>query len=202
MSPVRRLVCGAAVALLPIAAPAHDLGDRYGPLLGALLHPLTALDHLLALVALGLLAGQQRGRGMRVALAALLVALPAGVVAGMHGLLAGPLAPLLGHANLVSVPLFGTLVALARPLPAAAAGALAALAGLSHGGENGLDLGTHASTIAAALGVAVAGAVAAVPPALLGSRLPSGWPRMAARVAGSWIAAIGLIMLALAPRAV
>jgi hypothetical protein len=48
--------------------------------------------------------------------------------------------------------------------------------------------------------VGLAGAVAALPGVALVPRLPSDWPRVAVRVAGSWIAAIGLIMLGLALR--
>lgn len=185
---------------MPAAATAHDLSDRYGPLLGALLHPLMALDHALALLAVGLIAGQQRRSDARLTLAALLVALLAGVAGGMLGAVPETAGATLGRINLVSVPLLGALVALGLALPPAVAVPIATLVGLSHGGENGLDIGAHSASFAAVLGVGLAGTVAALPPAMLVSRLPSGWPRVAVRVAGSWIAAIGLIMLALALR--
>jgi urease accessory protein len=103
----------------------------------------------------------------------------------------------LGTINLLSVPVLGVLVALAAPLPRVLVLGIAAMVGLSHGGENGLDLGAHAPAAAALAGVGLAGVVAALPGVVLAPRLPAGWPRVAVRVAGSWIAAIGLIMLGL-----
>jgi hydrogenase/urease accessory protein HupE len=182
---------------MPAAATAHDLSDRYGPLLGALLHPLMALDHALALLAVGLIAGQQRRSDARLTLAALLVALLAGVAGGMLGAVPETAGATLGRINLVSVPLLGALVALGLALPPAVAVPIATLVGLSHGGENGLDIGAHSASFAAVLGVGLAGTVAALPPAMLVSRLPSGWPRVAVRVAGSWIATIAILVSAL-----
>jgi urease accessory protein len=187
----------AALAWLPLSAAAHSLSDRYGDFLGALLHPLTSLDHGLALLATGLIAGQQVSATRRLMLAVLIGALVLGAALGMFGIL-GAIANVLSTINLWSVLVLGALVALAAPLPRALALALAAVVGLSHGGENGLDLGAAAA--AALAGVGLAGAVAAAP-GLLVPRLPLGWPRVAVRVAGSWIAAIGLIMLGLSLRA-
>jgi urease accessory protein len=187
------------LAWLPLSAAAHSLSDRYGDFVGALLHPLTSLDHGLALLATGLIAGQQRSEARRVTVAVLLGGLVLGVALGMFGAL-GALGTVLGTVNLLSVLVLGALVALAAPLPRVLVLALAAVVGLSHGGENGLDLGEHAASVTALAGVGLAGAVAALPGVVLVPRLPSGWPRVAVRVAGSWIGAIGLIMLGIALR--
>jgi urease accessory protein len=197
LSPLRLAV--AVLAWLPLSAAAHNLSDRYGDFFGALLHPLISLDHGLALLATGLIAGQQRSATRRLTVAVLIGALVLGVALGMFGTLRA-LGSVLGTINLLSVLVLGVLVALAVPLPRVLAAALAAVVGLSHGGENGLDLGEHAASAAALAGVGLAGAIAALPGLLLVPRLPAGWPRVAVRVAGSWIAAIGLIMLGLALR--
>ncbi|MCK7577699.1 MAG: HupE/UreJ family protein [Chromatiales bacterium] len=187
---------GATSALLPAAALAHDLSNRYGPLLGALLHPLMALDHALALLAVGLIAGQQDRADGRYTPAAFLIALPAGAAGGMSGAIPEAVGAVLGWINVGSVPLLGALVALGVAMPRAMAMPIAAFVGLSHGGENGLDIGAHAASFAAVLGVTLAGAIAALPAAGLAWHLPPGWPRVAVRVIGSRLAAIGLIMLA------
>jgi urease accessory protein len=186
------------LAWLPLSATAHSLSDRYGDFLGALLHPLTSLDHGLALLATGLIAGQQISATRRLMLAVLIGALVLGAALGMFGML-GAIASVLSTINLWSVLVLGVLVALAMPLPLVLGAALAAVVGLSHGGENGLDLGMPAA--AALAGVGLAGAVAVAPGLFLVPRLPVGWLRVAVRVAGSWIAAIGLIMLGLSLRA-
>ena len=60
------------------AAEAHLVNTDLGPFYGGLVHPLTALEHLLPLVALGLLAGQQGATTAR----RVLVALPLGLAGG------------------------------------------------------------------------------------------------------------------------
>ena len=53
----------AAAALLTIAAPAFAHPGHDGPgLAGGLLHPLTGMDHLLAMVTIGLFAAMRGGR--------------------------------------------------------------------------------------------------------------------------------------------
>lgn len=62
-------------------APAHDLSERHGEFLGALLHPLVSLDHAAAFLALGLLAGRQQPPLARRLLVGFYFALLAGAVA-------------------------------------------------------------------------------------------------------------------------
>lgn len=198
----RARYCGlvAALLLVPAAARAHDLSDRYGAYLGAALHPLTAFDHLLAFLAVGLLAGQQQAPAVwRVAAAFI-----AGLLIGVGLSTALPLSPeavrLINGFNLVSFMVLGGLVAAAPRLPPRFAAALAALFGASHGLENGLDLLGKLS-LPSVLGLLTAGLLAVAPIAalvcILRARLRAAWPVIAVRVLGSWIAAIGLIVLGL-----
>ena len=195
-----RAVCracfAAALFLAPAAALAHDLSDRHGAFLDAAIHPLTELDHVLAFFALGLLAGQQGAPAARRSLAAFVAGLLLGVVLSA----ALPVSPdalrFLGVFNLASLFALGTLVAAALRLPLWLVAFLAALFGVSHGLENGLDL-AGALSVLSALGVLAAGLVATAPVAVLVARLRAGWQRIAVRVAGSWVAAIGLIVLGL-----
>jgi urease accessory protein len=95
----------------------------------------------------------------------------------------------------------GALLAADCPLPVAAVGGLAILLGLLHGTLNGSELPkTNASGQISAAGIAVA--LFVVMSLLAGQaasvRVP--WARVAVRVAGSWIVAIGLLMLGWAMR--
>jgi hydrogenase/urease accessory protein HupE len=114
---------------------------------------------------------------------------------GRAVLFARPAAWLIGSVAL------GALLAADCPLPLVALGGLAILLGLLHGGLNGSEFPKtsapgqiSAAGVAAALFVVVsllAGQAASV-------RVP--WARVAVRVAGSWIVAIGLLMLGWAMR--
>lgn len=181
------------VALGSAPAYAHNLGGRYGPLL----HPLLSLDHLLALVAIGLLAGQQGARGARRLIVALLLGLLLGAVLPIFA----NLADLVSHLDLVnaaSLFVLGGLVALAARIPHSLLLIVVAFFGMSHGAANAIDLAGTAAPALIVVGVAVAGMIATLPLAIVITTLGQGWPRIVVRVIGSWIAAIGLMMLGLA----
>lgn len=190
---LKRLAGGGIIAILSGSAYAHDLSERYGGLLGALLHPLTALDHALAFGALGLYAGLQGLRSAYRIVIAFNLALLIGVL--LPTLTATGVFTSLGMVNITSVVVLGALTALAVRLPISVAMALAVFFGLSHGLENGNDLSGVGWP--SAFGVFLAGITLTVPTAALAARLSSGYPRVAVRVAGSWIAAIGLMILGL-----
>ncbi len=139
-----------AIALLTAApaALAHTgVGSSFSFASGAS-HPISGLDHLLAMVAVGLFAAQRGGRALwlapatfvgTMALAALLavsgVALPA-VELGIAG----------------SVLAFGLLVAVGQRLPLPAGVAIIALFALFHGHAHGSEMPLAASGLAYGLG--------------------------------------------------
>ena len=89
----------------------------------------------------------------------------------------------------------GALVAADVPLPVAVVAGVAVVLGSLSGGCNGMELArAHASALAA---VGVASALFALVALLSGqvTAVRAGWARIAIRVAGSWIAAIGLFTL-------
>ena len=95
----------------------------------------------------------------------------------------------------------GALLAADCLLPVAFVASLAVLLGLIHGILNGSELaGTPASGQMAAPGVAVALFVAVSLLAGQAASVRTLWARVAVRVAGSWIVAIGLLMLGWAMR--
>jgi hydrogenase/urease accessory protein HupE len=73
--------------------------------------------------------------------------------------------------------------------------ALAALLGLVHGYLNGTGMGPTRLAAVAVLGLTAAVFVLTVIASAAVVRLRAGWARIAVRVAGSWIAAAGLLLL-------
>lgn len=192
MRPSRLLLPLALLALAPTPAFAHEFpgaGDFYG----GMLHAITSLDMLLAMVALGILGGQQgRGPALNV-LAAFPLAILAGGVLGIVGAAPSDVT----RALVVAMVLLGLLVAAARPLPSGMVLVLAVILGLLVGTGNAAEMG--AGTIAWRFlpGVALAGLL--VVSWLVGfvRWLSAPWTRIALRVGGSWIAATGIMVLAL-----
>ena len=115
--------------------------------------------------------------------------------------LAGTIAPWpsVNAVNLASFVVFGALVAAAWRLPLIALLALALLFGVSHGYENGLAMAPETNMTLFISGVAVVGhvlvaLVAGTTVMLLDSKR---WLHIAVRAAGSWVAAIGIMLVGL-----
>jgi hydrogenase/urease accessory protein HupE len=189
---------GAGALLLVVAsahpAAAHTLSNRFGDFYGGVLHPLTALEHALPILAVGLLAGQQGERAARWLVLVFPLALLCGAV------LAGVTPPLASARllNAASFVVLGLLVAAGWRLPLSLLIALGAAFGLSHGYENGRAMAPDASVHLFVLGVAAAGGlVTALVSAATIDLAATPWSRVAVRVAGSWIAAIGIMTIGL-----
>jgi urease accessory protein len=200
MRPSRSLAAIAAAALCACApaASAHAPSTTVADFHAGFLHALTSLEHVLAFTALGLFAGHQGSRAQP-ALLVLAAALLAGAALGLS---APPFAPV-DLANLASGVLFGLLVAAAVALPTTAVYLLAALAGLTHGYANGVALAPPLKPWLYVPGVAMAGLLVAVYGCVIVDcvqRRNRGWMAIAVRVAGSWIAAIGILVLGLSAR--
>jgi len=131
----RKILIATTLLLSPALAFAHPGHDHAGVMSG-LAHPLFGLDHLLAMLAVGLWAAQQGGAARW--------ALPLTFVATMlfGGLLgfAGIEMPLMETGIAGSVLALGLLVALAVRPPVAIAAGLTALFAASHGVAHGLEL--------------------------------------------------------------
>lgn len=193
-TPVARGGVALCLLLSAAAAHAHSAARGAGDFYAGALHALTALEHVLPFVALGILAGQQ-GRKGEPFLLVFCVALAVGATVALW---AAPL-PYIGMLNIFSGILFGGLVAAAWPLPRAFCYGIAMAFGLTHGLANGAGMIEQSKPYLFIPGVAIAGlAVTAygliVTDYLL--RRKSGWIHIAVRVAGSWIAAIGILVLA------
>ncbi|MBP1807229.1 HupE/UreJ family protein [Rubellimicrobium aerolatum] len=139
-----------ALLLLPGAALAHT--GTAGGLISGLSHPILGLDHVVAMVAVGLW-GSILGRP---ALWALPVAFP--LVMAFGGVLGIAGVPLPGVETAIALSgvALGLLVAFAVRLPLAAAGALVAAFALFHGHAHGAELPAAANPLAYAAGFVIA----------------------------------------------
>jgi len=95
----------------------------------------------------------------------------------------------------VGTALIGALVASDPRLPLAAVIAAAAALGALHGYDNGHDLAATTGGLVAIAGIACS--LFAIVSLLAGqvAVLQAQWARLAVRISGSWIAAVGLLML-------
>jgi len=172
-------------------AEAHLNSTGMGPLYDGLLHFLTSPEDLVPALALALLAGLRGAAFGRRAAIALPVAWLAGCLSGMNA------TATTGSAILSSLwfLLLGGLVIADARISLGAMTSLAALLGLVHGYLNGTGMGPTRLAVAAALGLTAAVFVLTVLAAAVVVQLRANWARIAVRVAGSWIAAAGLLML-------
>ncbi len=181
----------AAASLAPTVASAHLMNTGFGPFYDGLAHPLVTIDDLLPVIGMALLGGLGGARSGRVVLFALPTAWLAGMIVGRS--LAPPsAAPGLTAATTIAL---GLLVAADRRPPLSVVAACAMVLGLVHGALNGAALPAAGSPAPSVLGVACTIFVLAalVSGTVVSLRAP--WMRIVVRVAGSWIAAIGLLML-------
>ena len=174
----------AALALLaaPALAFAHPGHGEHG-LVAGLAHPLTGLDHLLAMFAVGLWAAQQQGAA-RLALPCTFVGtMLVGGLLGFEGLQL----PFMETGIAASVLALGLCVALAVRPPLPLAMAATALFALAHGVAHGLELPALSSPWLYALGFVAATAALHAAGYALVRFLPQarpwyvspGWPRRA-----------------------
>jgi hydrogenase/urease accessory protein HupE len=183
------------VLAVPGSAHAHLVSMPIGEFYGGILHPLTALEHLLPWIALGLLGGLQASERARW----LLLVFPGSVFVGVcAGVLLG--APAwLSTANLASLVVLSLPVMLALRLPLWLLGGLAAPFGLTHGAANGGALLPGGDVTPFVLGVTAAGylAIALVTAGAFTLVRRFEWGSIAVRAVGSWIAAVGVLMVGL-----
>lgn len=185
-----------AVALCSEPAEAHLNSTGMGPIYDGLMHFLTSPEDLVPALALALLAGLRGATYGRQALFTLPVAWLLGSLLGLAA------AATSGSAVVSSFwfVLMGGLVAADAKLSLRVTTALAALLGLYHGYLNATGMGQSVSAILAVLGLVLAVFVLIALAAAFVVQLRAHWARIAVRVAGSWIAASGLLLLGWAVR--
>jgi len=187
---LRKSLFALALLLNPAAAFAHAGYDHSG-LLAGLAHPVFGLDHLLAMLAVGLWAAQQTGAA-RWALPLTFVA--SMLLGGLFGF-GGMQIPLMETGIAGSVLAFGLLVAVAVRLPMALSLGLTALFALTHGVAHGLELPALASPWSYAFGFVIATAALHASGYLMVRMLPQAAAPLV-RLAGAASAVTGVWLLA------
>jgi len=185
------LLLPAGLALVPQAARAHLVTTGLGPLYDGITHFLVSFEDLLPVLAMALLAGLN---GPPAGRRALFVLPAAWLCGGLAGFVAGA-APAGAWVVAFSTLVLGALVAVDRKLRLVVVTALAAALGLLHGWMNGAGIAAANREGLAVLGIgaAVFGVVALL--AALAVSVQAQSARIAVRVAGSWIAAVGLLLV-------
>jgi urease accessory protein len=178
-------------------AEAHLNSTGMGPVYDGLIHFLMSPEDFVPVLALALLAGL---RGASHGRRALFVLPVAWFVGGLLGL-AMPGSNGNSLLSSLSFLFFGGLLAADAKLSLRVTTTLAALLGLYHGFLNGMGMGPAGVTTLAMLGLAFAVFVLVALTAAFVVQLRADWARIAVRVAGSWVAACGLLMLGWVVRA-
>ena len=182
---------GLVGVLWPTAAEAHLVTSGLGPLYDGISHLLLSPEDLVPVLAVGLLAGlngPQSGRR------ALFVLSAAWLVGGLAGVVAGqPPVPLMVTA--ASFLVLGLLIAFDWRLSPGAISALAASVGLLHGSLNGAGIAADGREALGVVGISATVFVLVAIAACGVLSLGGPWSRVIVRVAGSWVTAIGLLML-------
>ncbi len=192
-----RLLLAPAVALgfavaTASGAAAHTYGAHGASFTQGFLHPFGGIDHLLAMVAVGLWAAQRGGRALWAVPGAFVAMMAIGGIAGAFGVTL----PLVELGIALSLIVLGVAVALSIRLPIAAAAALVGLFALFHGHAHGSELPETASALAYGLGFVAATAALHGFGIALGVLLRRDAGRLLVRLGGAGVAATGLALAA------
>ncbi|GAB4307260.1 MAG: hypothetical protein Kow0058_19150 [Roseovarius sp.] len=190
-----------AAALLVAALPggpalAHVGHGAASGLVAGMGHPVSGLDHMTAMLVVGLIAARHDGIARLAPPAAFVAAMVAGGIAGMAGLMLPDVA-VEGFIAL-SLVLLGLLLAASLGLPAAALLPAIALFGAFHGLAHGAEAPETASGLAYLAGFVTVTALLHLAGIALGSvlrRLPAHAGRIAAATLGLGAAGVGLPLL-------
>ena len=187
-------IAAAVLVLLGATAPAlahPGHGDVHGFIHG-FAHPIGGLDHVLAMVAVGLFAAHLGGRALWVVPAAFVTLMAVGGALGMNGVGL----PYVETGIALSVVVFGLMLATSVALPVGLAAGLVGFFAIFHGQAHGAELPVGASGLAFAAGFMIA--TAALHGAGIGLGLGAGRvaSTKAVRIGGAAMAAAGVGLLA------
>lgn len=147
-----RLLLALAAVAAPTAALAHAGAGAAHGLADGFLHPLSGIDHVLAMVAVGVLAAQNGGRALWLVPLAFVGMMLAGGALGM----AGVAMPFVEAGIALSVLVLGLVLALGPPPPTLAAMALVGFFALFHGHAHAAEMPETASRLGFGAGFVLA----------------------------------------------
>ncbi len=190
-----RFILALALALLPTAALAHTgHGDTAG-LVHGFMHPIGGIDHVLAMVAVGVFAFVLGGRALWLVPLAFVGMMAVGFLLGI----AGTEVPFVELGIALSSVVIGGVAALGRPMHVAAAMGLVGVFAIFHGHAHGAEMPTGSAGLMYAAGFLAATALlhlAGILAALGTAKLVGKYGKPAAQVAGGVFALGGIGVLA------
>jgi urease accessory protein len=186
---MRRIALATALILGSFApAMAHTPGATEAGFAAGFAHPLFGLDHLLAMIAVGLWASQLGGRALWLVPTSFVGVMAAGAALGTIAALPAVELGIIG-----SLVVLGALVAFAARLPLAAVAAIVGAFALFHGHAHGAEMPATASALYAFGFVAATALLHGIGVvAGLYSRSTAAW---LVRASGAAVAATGLVLL-------
>jgi urease accessory protein len=164
-----------------------------GGFAGGLLHPLSMPVHVIALIGLGLIAG----RIFLAAQAAIIGAFALGLATGLGAIAWGIGETPASDVLLAGATLWGLTAASNFAVPAWLASPMALVSGIALGLDSPPQSILLGEAVAMLIGTACGGIAALTVIAVLASAIARLWQGILLRVAGSWIAAIAILALAL-----
>lgn len=192
----RSVVRSAIAVFLIVASAAPALahvghGETHG-LMHGFMHPIGGADHMLAMVAVGILAGMLGGRALWMVPACFLAMMAGGAALAIGGIQL----PFVELGISLSVVALGLVVALQLPLPIAAAMGVAGFFAVFHGYAHGSEMPLDASGASYALGFLTATGILHLTGIAAGKGFSAGLATRgaASRVAGGAIALAGLFL--------
>ncbi len=187
---VIRATTGLVLASVAPAALAHTFGAHGAGFAAGMAHPFTGLDHMLAMIAVGLWAAQLGGRARWAVPLAFMGAMTVG--AGLA--LVGVGLPLVETGIASSVLVLGLLITCAARLPVAGSAILVAVFAVFHGHAHGNELPQAASEAFYGAGFLLATGTLHVVGLGIGALMHRGLDPAWLRTIGAGIAAMGLVM--------
>ena len=190
----RALTLAALMMIATSAAEAHvGIGDTNGFVHG-FGHPLGGIDHVLVMVAVGLLAAHLGGRALWAVPLSFVSMMIIGGVLGM----AGVTLPLVEVGMGISVVVLGAAIAVGYRMPTAAAMAMVGVFAVFHGHAHGAEMPETASGLSYGIGFTLATAflhVCGIGVGLGIGRVGEAYGGRILRVAGSAMAVAGIAIL-------
>jgi urease accessory protein len=185
----------AAIALVPTAALAHSGTGHVHGFVAGFAHPLGGIDHVLAMVTVGVFAWQLGGRARWIVPATFLLVMAAGGALGI----AGVELPSVEFGIAASVIVLGAIVALKLKAPLAVAIGVVGAFAVFHGHAHGTEMPPDALGAAYAAGFLLATALLHAGGIALGfgiCRIGESFDRFAFRLGGALVALAGVAILA------
>jgi urease accessory protein len=178
---------------MPAAAHAHTSIQGAGDVLNGMLHPLTTPAHVLLLLALGLLAGQQSPLNLKTPMVTFLPVSAFALLLTTTHVITGVYPPVLIAIALCA----GILVALEARLPRLALIALFAAAAVAIGLDSAVETGSTAAVLKRLFGTWISlGLIVFNLAYYVSLWAKQKWQKIGVRVVGSWLIAITFLVLA------